>query len=44
MAIIDRNSAIPLYYQLKLYFKKQIETGELRVGDQLPTEAELCDR
>ena len=44
MAIIDRNSAIPLYYQLKLHFKKQIETGELRAGDQLPTEAELCER
>lgn len=44
MAIIDRNSAIPLYYQLKLHFKEQIESGELRVGDQLPTEAELCDR
>ncbi|MBN1246192.1 MAG: extracellular solute-binding protein [Anaerolineae bacterium] len=44
MAIIDRNSAIPLYYQLKLHFKEQIETGELRVGDQLPTEAELCER
>lgn len=44
MAIIDRNSAIPLYYQLKQHFKGQIETGELSVGDQLPTEAELCDR
>ena len=42
MAIIDRNSAIPLYYQLKLHFKRQIETGGLRAGDQLPTEAELC--
>jgi ABC-type glycerol-3-phosphate transport system substrate-binding protein len=44
MAIIDRNSAIPIYYQLRQHFKSQIETGELRPGDQLPTEAELCDR
>lgn len=44
MAIIDRNSAIPIYYQLKQYFKAQIESGMLRPGDQLPTEAELCDR
>jgi len=44
MAIIDRSSAIPLYYQLKLYFKQGIEQGELRPGDQLPTEAELCER
>lgn len=43
MTVIDRHSAIPLYYQLKVWFKKQIETGELRPGDQLPTEAELCD-
>ncbi len=44
MATIDRNSAIPLYYQLKLFLKRQIESGELAPGDQLPTEAELCDR
>lgn len=44
MAIIDRNSAIPIYYQLKQHFTQQIETGELTPGDQLPTEAELCDR
>ena len=44
MAIIDRNSAIPIYYQLKQHFRGQIESGELRPGDQLPTEAELCDR
>ncbi len=44
MAIIDRNSAIPIYYQLKQHLKSQIEAGELRPGDQLPTEAELCDQ
>jgi ABC-type glycerol-3-phosphate transport system substrate-binding protein len=44
MAIIDRSSALPLYYQLKQYFQQQIEHGELRSGDQLPTEAELCER
>ena len=44
MAIVDRNSAIPLYYQIKQYFRQQIETGELKPGDQLPTEAELCER
>ncbi len=44
MAIVDRSSAIPIYYQLKSHFREQIESGELRPGDQLPTEAELCDR
>ncbi len=42
--VVDRNSPIPLYYQLKLYFKQQMESGELRAGDRLPTEMELCRR
>lgn len=42
--MIDRDSPIPLYYQLKLYFKAQLDNGELLPGDRLPTEMELCDR
>jgi ABC-type glycerol-3-phosphate transport system substrate-binding protein len=42
--MIDRNSPIPLYYQLKLYIKQQVEDGELKPGDRLLTEMELCDR
>lgn len=41
--MIDRDSPIPLYYQLKLHFKRQMESGELRAGDRLPTEMELCE-
>ncbi|MEJ2557294.1 MAG: winged helix-turn-helix domain-containing protein, partial [Anaerolineae bacterium] len=44
MADIDRSLPIPLYYQLKTLIKKQIELGELRPGDKVPTEAELCER
>ena len=44
MAEINHTSPIPLYYQLKLLIEKQIETGELRPGDQIPTEHELCRR
>ena len=41
--MIDRNSPIPLYYQLKLHIKQQVENGELTPGDRLPTEMELCE-
>jgi ABC-type glycerol-3-phosphate transport system substrate-binding protein len=44
VAEINHTSPIPLYYQLKLLIEKQIETGELRPGDQIPTEHELCRR
>ncbi|HEX6384913.1 MAG TPA: extracellular solute-binding protein [Anaerolineae bacterium] len=44
MAEIDHTTPIPLYYQLKLLIKKQIEEGQLQPGDQIPTEAELCQR
>jgi len=42
--MIDRNSPIPLYYQLKQYFTKQMESGALHSGDRLPTEMELCEQ
>lgn len=41
--MIDRNSPIPIYYQLACYFKELIEVGDLRPGDRLPTEMELCE-
>ena len=41
--MIDRNSPVPLYYQLKVHLKRRMETGEWRSGDRLPTEMELCD-
>jgi len=41
---IDRNSPIPIYYQLKLLIQEQIKRGEWRPGDKVPTEAELCER
>lgn len=42
--MIDRDSPIPLYYQLKLYLKQRVEMGNLRPGDRLPTEVELCEQ
>ncbi|HOU14781.1 MAG TPA: extracellular solute-binding protein [Anaerolineae bacterium] len=40
--MVDRNSPVPIYYQLKLHFKQQMEANILRPGDRLPTEMELC--
>lgn len=41
---INRDSPIPLYYQIKLHFKQQMEAGMLHPGDRLPTEMELCEQ
>lgn len=38
--VIDRNSPVPLYYQLKQQMEK-IEKGEWKPGDSVPTEQEL---
>lgn len=40
--IIDRNSAIPLYYQFKQFIMEQINIGELVSGQMVPGEEELC--
>lgn len=42
--VINRESPIPLYYQIKLHFKQQMEAGLLHPGDRLPTEMELCEQ
>jgi len=44
MAEIDKNSPMPIYYQLKEMIKEKIETGEYKPGDRLPTELELCQQ
>lgn len=41
---VDKETPIPLYYQLKLRVQGMIDTGALRVGDMLPPESELCMR
>lgn len=40
----NKNSGIPLYYQLKLWLLEQIEGGIYKPGEQIPTELELCSR
>ena len=41
---LDKNNPIPLYYQLVERLKEQIQLGDLKPGDQLPSERELSDQ
>jgi multiple sugar transport system substrate-binding protein len=41
---VDRQSPIPVTHQLEALISGQIARGELRPGDRLPTEHELCAR
>lgn len=43
-ASIDRSSYEPAYAQLVNILRQSMATGILRPGDQLPSEAQLCDR
>lgn len=38
---VDRSTPVPVYYQLKLLIKNAIDSGVLRHGESIPTEAEL---
>jgi GntR family transcriptional regulator len=39
--ILDRNSAIPLYYQIRQHLLEQIQSGKLPPGQPLPSEHEI---
>src|SRR5215510_3828097 len=41
---LDKKNPIPLYYQLAEQIREQIKAGELKPGDQLPSERELSER
>lgn len=43
-ASIDRDSYEPAYAQLVNILRRSMATGILRPGDQLPSEAQLCER
>lgn len=40
---IDKNSPLPLYYQLKQILQEMIDNEELQPGDVIPPERELCE-
>jgi len=41
--IIDKNSVIPLYFQVKEYLKSQISSGVYKVDELIPSERELSE-
>ncbi len=41
---VERNSPIPLYFQLAETLRAAIDTGIYGAGSKLPTESELCDQ
>lgn len=43
MSMINKDSRLPLYYQLSDLIKEKIESGEWPEHTQLPSERELCD-
>lgn len=43
-ASVNRQSVTPLYYQVKELILQMIEKGELKIGNRLPTEKELCKK
>jgi GntR family transcriptional regulator len=44
MSAVDRESPIPLYYQLKQLLIERIESGDWQPGDMLPTEEQLGEQ
>jgi GntR family transcriptional regulator len=42
VGVLDRESAVPLYYQLQELIRQQIESAVWVPGEGLPTEHELC--
>jgi GntR family transcriptional regulator len=42
--ILDRNSAVPLYYQIHLQLLEQIQSGKLSPGQAIPSEHEISSR
>ncbi len=41
--MIDKQSPIPIYYQLEQYIKEKIEKGEWQPGEIIPSERELAE-
>ena len=41
---VDRNSPVPLYFQVAQHLEQQIESGELATGSRLENEIDLADQ
>ena len=42
--MINRKSNVPLYIQLADLIRRQIQNGEIKIGDKLPSETEMIER
>lgn len=43
MRIVSKENPLPLHYQIKEILQEMIENEELKPGDAIPTERELCE-
>src|SRR4029078_12804470 len=41
---IDKGSPVPFHYQLRQLLERAVADGVLAPGEQIPTEASLCER
>src|SRR6202142_1098551 len=41
--VLDRNSPVPLYFQLALHFEEEIRSGNLDPGDRLENEVKIAE-
>ena len=41
---VDKASPVPFYYQLRQLLERAVADGVLAAGEQIPTEASLCER
>jgi GntR family transcriptional regulator len=44
LAQLRENSSVPMYRQLEALLREQIQRGELKVGERIPSEVQLCER
>src|SRR5438309_6500659 len=42
--VLDRQSVVPLYYQIQQGLSEQIRSGELKPGELMPSEQEIAER
>lgn len=42
--IIDKNNPVPLYHQIKKYYRDQIKEEKIREGSKMPSEPEMMEK